>query len=272
MPKYLLERWSSIEEDDVHLATIRVYENAAGPSGRSPRIVLFLPPNVESPNHPAPPQDPKRPAFATTTAHPMGADGAQPSAYELDMVQAEVENQVVVAEQPKPSPHPPGVPWNTRARSTIFAGRIKHECNLKPAFDASYRRQMRERSRRYNTPYRQTKAIEDAGVAGGQGGINRLSSGVGVGSGAAFSELIVRRISGPRRLISHALFSENEAQASKSMGTHGAHATEPAPRLALPAFPTAAAVEHQGFAREDAAARGVSQGSPQRDRDVASQR
>ncbi|KAJ8468384.1 hypothetical protein ONZ45_g17264 [Pleurotus djamor] len=32
--------------------------------------------------------------------------------------------------------------------------------------------------------------IEDAGVSGGRGGINRLSSGVGVGAGGAFSDLI----------------------------------------------------------------------------------
>ena len=33
--------------------------------------------------------------------------------------------------------------------------------------------------------------IDDAGVPGGRGGVNRLSSGVGVGAGGAFGDLIV---------------------------------------------------------------------------------
>ena len=33
--------------------------------------------------------------------------------------------------------------------------------------------------------------IDDAGVPGGRGGVNRLSSGVGVGTGGAFGDLIV---------------------------------------------------------------------------------
>lgn len=45
---------------------------------------------------------------------------------------------------------------------------------------------------KYNTPTRQIRMIEDAGVPGGRGGVNRLSSGVGVGAGGAFGDLIVR--------------------------------------------------------------------------------
>jgi hypothetical protein len=37
--------------------------------------------------------------------------------------------------------------------------------------------------------------IDDAGIPGGRGGVNRLSSGVGVGAVGAFGDLIVRRAS-----------------------------------------------------------------------------
>ena len=83
---------------------------------------------------------------------------------------------------------------NTRARTTILTGRIKHECNLRPAFSASYRRQMKERHRKYNTPVRQIRMMETEDVPGGKGGINRLTSGVGVGARNAFGDFIVRRL------------------------------------------------------------------------------
>ena len=55
-------------------------------------------------------------------------------------------------------------------------------------------KQMRERTRKYNTPQRQIGRIEDAGISGGRGGINKLTSGVGVGSGTAFNSLVVRAL------------------------------------------------------------------------------
>jgi transcription initiation factor TFIIF subunit beta len=108
--------------------------------------------------------------------------------YELDLVNESVENQIVVAERPK---DPTATAATSRARTTILTGRIKHDCNLRPLFTDSYRRQMKQRHINYNTPKRTIKFIEDAGVSGGRGGINRLTSGVGVGSGNAFSDLIV---------------------------------------------------------------------------------
>ena len=50
---------------------------------------------------------------------------------------------------------------------------------------------MRERHKKYNTPVRQIRMIDDAGIPGGRGGVDRLSSGVGVGAGAALGDLIV---------------------------------------------------------------------------------
>ena len=195
IPKFLMERWSAINAEDVHLATVRVYTPDA--PNKKPRIVLFLPPNSDPANPtdgPQPPQPANRPVFETTTRYV--ATGPEPDCYELDMVNDSVDNQIVVAERPKDpalstSASAAAATVNTRARTTILTGRIKHECNLRPTFTQNYRHQMRERHKKYNTPVRQIRMIDDAGVPGGRGGVNRLSSGVGVGAGAAFGDLIV---------------------------------------------------------------------------------
>jgi transcription initiation factor TFIIF subunit beta len=150
------------------------------------------------------------------------------------MVNDSVDNQIVVAERPKDPT--PSAAVNTRARTTILTGRIKHDCNLRPVFSESYRRQMKERSRKYNTPQRQIRMIEDAGVSGGRGGINRLSSGVGVGAGSAFGDLIVRYNSHILNIISSILEIQTET-CQRHVRAHGSYATEPAPRPHILAFP-----------------------------------
>ncbi|KAJ7139020.1 transcription initiation factor IIF, beta subunit [Mycena epipterygia] len=192
IPKFLLERWTAINAEDVHLATIRVYHSK--PGGKT-RMFLFLPPNADpTKKQTPPPQNPNRPHFAHATSYAVDGS-AEPDCYELDLVNDNVENQIVIAERPKDpslsvSTSAAAATPNTRARTTILTGRIKHDCNLRPALTASYRRQMRERHIKYNTPARQIKRIEDAGIAGGRGGVNRLTSGVGVGAGGAFTELV----------------------------------------------------------------------------------
>lgn len=202
MPKFLLERWTAVRAEDVHLATIRVYTPPPGTPGAKSRFVLFLPPN-KNPNSsqesdasstPPPPssQQSNRPTFNFATSYVT--TGPEPDCYELDMVNEAVENQIVVAERPKDSSlsvHGSSVPYNSRARTTILTGRIKHECNLRPSFSETYRNQLRRRHLMHNIKSRQIKRIEETGVP--RGGINRLSSGVGVGAGGggAFSDLVV---------------------------------------------------------------------------------
>jgi len=120
----------------------------------SSRIKLYLPKNPDNPE--------------------------EPSEYELDMVQESVENQLVVAEKEKE----PG----SRARTTILAGKVKHECNLRPVFTEKYRKRVRDRHREVNTRSRQIKMIEE--VTSGRGSVNMLSSGVA--NANAFSDLVVR--------------------------------------------------------------------------------
>src|ERR1700761_6693329 len=141
-----MERWSAINAEDVHLATVRVYTPET--PNKKPRIVLFLPPNSApaDPNAPPAPQQANRPVFDTATKYV--AMGPEPDCYELDMVNDTVENQIVVAERPKDpalsiSMSAAAATVNTRARTTILTGRIKHECNLRPTFTQNYRHQMR---------------------------------------------------------------------------------------------------------------------------------
>lgn len=191
-----MERWAAIDAEDVHLATVRIFHEALGRNGKAPRIVMFLPPARHSPPSvpPSHSQNSNRPIFPENAGPP--ALESEPDFYELDMINDAVENHLVVAERPKDhsfnltgAPMPQRV--NTRARTTIVTGRIKHECSLRPVFSRNYRRQMRERHKKYNTPQRQIMMIEDAGIEGGRGGINRLSSGVGMGAGSTFGNLVV---------------------------------------------------------------------------------
>ncbi|KAK7040935.1 hypothetical protein VNI00_009531 [Paramarasmius palmivorus] len=185
IPKFLMERWTAIDAEDVHLASIRVYSGAN--PGDKHRIFLFLPPVNGAP------RDPSWPVFGNTEGN-VTTD-SEPDVYELDMVNDSVENAVVIAERPKDasfglSSSVSTGPPNPRARTTILTGRIKHDCMLRPQFSATYRKQIRERHKKYNTRVRQIRMMEDAGVPGGRGAINRLSSGVGVGAGGAFSDLV----------------------------------------------------------------------------------
>lgn len=183
-----MERWVAVNAEDVHLASLRIYTDP-GP-GQKTRIILFLPQQNDSTTSP----NPNWPVFGANAL--QSSSDAEPDCYELEMVNDNVDNHIVVAERPKDASFGlssnPSAPPNPRARTTILTGRIKHDCSLRPSFSARYRKQMRERHQKYNTPLRQIKMIENAGVAGGRGGINRLSSGVGVGAGGAFRDLVVR--------------------------------------------------------------------------------
>ncbi|KAF9033573.1 transcription initiation factor IIF, beta subunit [Panaeolus papilionaceus] len=188
IPKFLLERWTAVTAEDAHLATLRVYAASPDKPNSKQRIILFLPPVPPSPNSPPQPQDPNRPVFDPSSSYvlPPAGSGAEPDAYELEMVNENVENSIVVAERPKDSSLSQSASsaantTNARARTTFLTGRIKHECNLRPSFTESYRRQMKERHLKYNTPKRMVKRMEDEEVAGGRGSINRLQSGVAIG-------------------------------------------------------------------------------------------
>lgn len=239
IPRHLMERWSAIDEEGVHLASIRIYHQAESSLGRRPRIVLTLPP------------DPKHPE--------------EPDEYEMDMVNHDVENQIVIAEREKE----PGTA--SRARTTILTGSVKHECNMRPTLTERYRRQLKERNRAANAPKRTTMRIEDA-HPGGRGEINMLTSGA---KNHAGFNLVVRIHADVCVLcLAHTFaIAESEAEAAKRpVRAHGAYAARPAARRALPCFPGARTLVDQGPARAHAATRGVPQRGAQRDCVPPSQR
>ncbi|KAF8582998.1 hypothetical protein K439DRAFT_1412568 [Ramaria rubella] len=149
IPKFLMERWSAIDADGVHLATLRIYDRDQK-TGKT-TMVLFVPP--EQP-------------------------GGPPEEYKLDMVQETVENQIVIAEMDKEPDNPA-----SRAKTTIMSGRIKHEVNVRPKYNEKYSNLMRARHEAASEPQRQIKMIEDS-HSGGRGNINMLSSGANQRTGA----------------------------------------------------------------------------------------
>ena len=278
IPKFLLERWTAVRAEDVHLATIRVYTPPPGTPGAKSRFVLFLPPN-KNPNGgqesdasstpPPPSQHSNRPTFNFATSYVT--TGPEPDCYELDMVNEAVENQIVVAERPKDpslSVHGSSVPYNSRARTTILTGRIKHECNLRPSFSETYRNQLRRRHLMHNIKSRQIKRIEETGVP--RGGINRLSSGVGVGGGGAFSDLVVciHLSTSPCLLTS---ITENENKTAKRVRAHGSYPSKSTSRSTLLSFSRYAALGSTATTWQNATTWGVPQGGVVRDCIFASQ-
>ncbi|KAL1703208.1 transcription initiation factor IIF, beta subunit-domain-containing protein [Schizophyllum commune] len=185
IPKHLLERWkaASASGETSHLATLRVYQNFYG--NRKHRIILFLPPNVDprNPSQTPPAQNPRHPQFDFVTHHKVDAD-TEPDFYDLDITNDNVMNQFVVAERPKDASF--GLSGssqtsqpNSRARTTILTGRLKHECTMRPAFNAKYRNQMRMRSMYHNAPRRATKHIDESGLD--KGAVSRLNTGGSLG-------------------------------------------------------------------------------------------
>jgi len=150
-----MERWSTIIQDDVELARIRIYDDKSRGVHAVPRMFVEVP----------------------------ATDGSgAPDVYELDMQNQDVENQVVVAERLK-DPSAPA----SRARTTIMTGKVKHECNLRPVFSDRYRERIRSATVAAE-PKKRTILMEKV-AQGTQGkmAMNRLTSGVSTVAG--FAEL-----------------------------------------------------------------------------------
>lgn len=208
-----MERWSAINQENIHLATIRVY-NLKNPDGSlaKPRIILTLPPNREAPDE-------------------------QGDEYELDMVNEAVENQIVVAEREKD----PGT--ISRARTTILTGRVRHECNLKPLLTERYRQRIRDRTRAANTHTRTIKILDNERSIG-RGAINRLTSGVANTGG--FADLVVRLcVHSHSFKCTNLSLAETKTKASqRPIRAYGTYASQPTARHALWIVPREGTLVH----------------------------
>lgn len=185
-----MERWGAVDSESTHLATMRIYTDDHSQRNGKPRILLYLPPNKD-PSNPSSAThiDPTRPKFNYVTNLPTEAD-----CYELEMLQDDLQNQIVVAERPKDSSlsvaaSSAAQTTNTRSRTTILTGRVKHDCTLRPLLSESYRKQMADRDMKYSTPAKVTEVLRPEDIAGGRGALNKISSGAGVDN--TFSDFVV---------------------------------------------------------------------------------
>ncbi|KAI0635727.1 transcription initiation factor IIF, beta subunit-domain-containing protein [Trametes polyzona] len=147
IPKHLMERWSAIEEEGVHLATIRVYPGSSSSSGSSargpvkPRVILSLPPEADDDR--------------------LGADE-----YEMEMMPTSAAtpfNEYVVAEYDSHSTPSPASPLkgsgkkksSTRRKRTALAGMVTHHCSLRAVLSERLRQRVKARTVAAGTPKRQ---------------------------------------------------------------------------------------------------------------------
>ncbi|RXW19911.1 hypothetical protein EST38_g5929 [Candolleomyces aberdarensis] len=183
-----MERWAAVQEDDVHLATLRVYEpDPDDPDPKKKRkCFLFLPPNRDpinaSVNVPSQPSSKARssgftpastagpislvhpevrdwPNFAPHPYDPIdkpykklptiGRD--EPDIFELEVYDTELENHIIVASREKKQTR--GAPgYHPRARTSMVTARIKTRAFVKRVMSASYRRSLKERNKKAHAP------------------------------------------------------------------------------------------------------------------------
>ncbi|KZP00375.1 hypothetical protein CALVIDRAFT_273038 [Calocera viscosa TUFC12733] len=157
LPKFLMEKWASIQQEDVVLGTLRVY-HAPDPNGNQ-RLVLRLPEMTD----PA--------VYDTSTL---------PKQYSLKMQSKTVENEFVMASKMKER--------DRNIISTKLEGKIVHDCHAFPIMDASYTSLVASRHREMNAPKRQMKVLEDEG--GALHRINMLASGAGENIAGGFGNFV----------------------------------------------------------------------------------
>ncbi|GJJ08176.1 hypothetical protein Clacol_002384 [Clathrus columnatus] len=144
LPKFLMERWVAVDTGDQLLGTLRVWNERDRRTGKQ-FMSIFV---------------------------PSEKDPSVLEEFKLDMVQETVRNQYVIASMDKDSKDP-----TNRAKLTIMSGRVKHEVNVRPTYNADYSGRMRARVAAASEPVRQIKMIEES-MGGARGNINMLSSGI----------------------------------------------------------------------------------------------
>jgi transcription initiation factor TFIIF subunit beta len=192
-----MERWAAVQEADVHLATLRIYEADRKDKKSKPRCFLFLPPNRDPVNAPVnvpssksklpSSSKPRRGALRSTRpspsfVHPEVQDWPsfgpklydpvykpynclpttgrdEPDIYEVEICEKELESSYIVAYAPKEhNPKAPG--YNPRAQPTNLMGTVKKQGFVKRVMSASYRRSVKERHKKANAPKRLVKRME----------------------------------------------------------------------------------------------------------------
>lgn len=168
-----MERWLAVEPEGELLGTLRCWEEI----------------------------DPRTQKQAMSIFVPSEQDPSVMEEFRLDMVQEMVRNQFVIAETDKDSDNPANraskcvlvsrmvLKYFFFLELTQFSGRVKHEVNVRPKYNADYSDRMRARVAAASEPARQIKMIEDS-MGGARGNINMLSSGANQRT-SSFDSLVV---------------------------------------------------------------------------------
>ncbi|KAF9915075.1 hypothetical protein BX616_006948 [Lobosporangium transversale] len=122
IPKFLADRWASINEEGVDLGKVRIITPVNPSDGNQSQFQLILPSDQK---------------FTANI----------PKTYTLKMNPAQVSNTFVFTEPTGPHPKPPHAPGYPTGKATSILATIKHECSVTPMDgSAEYRSIMRERN------------------------------------------------------------------------------------------------------------------------------
>jgi transcription initiation factor TFIIF subunit beta len=143
-----MDAWSNVQEADVELGTIRVWQPQEGDTKQ--RISLVLPQN---------------PGYKLT--------GEEADEYDLDLLPGRVENSYVIEDREKSGQK------NPRVRSTRLAGRVHHKGSLKRAMTAAYEANIKKRHLQANQPKKQLIKLwnKDGDIGTGKTNLKMAQSG-----------------------------------------------------------------------------------------------
>ncbi|KAM0791065.1 hypothetical protein ACM66B_004358 [Microbotryomycetes sp. NB124-2] len=185
IPKFLMEKWSQVEQEGRILGRIRVFEEKD--SDGNPKIALILDNNNEQEANEVDQKPGVKPEPGSSSlssdvkgkgkapAGKIGMKRGVPTEYKLTMQNKSSKNLYVFGEKEEEDELSGEVGFRRKRRRVALAGTVAHECGLTPVLGASYSGIMRERLRKASEPVRKIKALDvDQATA------NRLASGAGM--------------------------------------------------------------------------------------------
>ncbi|KAH9856527.1 transcription initiation factor IIF, beta subunit-domain-containing protein, partial [Lenzites betulinus] len=211
IPKHLMERWSAIDEEDILLATIRVYPGRAAPAHYSvsareaaarPRIVLSLP--LEDDDDRLGPDEYEMDMGVTDGAVPFNDPSPSHSSSSSSATAARARSATpaprkISKKQKQKGIAAPAPQAHTRRRRRIaLAGVVTHHCSLRAVLSTRMRERVRARSVAANTPKRQIVFLAD--------GVRPVPSGGGVGGSRPFLGAADRMARASRHALLDMLF------------------------------------------------------------------
>ncbi|KAK4046250.1 hypothetical protein OIV83_006229 [Microbotryomycetes sp. JL201] len=185
IPKFLMEKWSNVEQEGRVLGRIRVFEELD--SDGQNKVALILDNNNEQEGDEVDSKASVKPepgsslstrdikGKAKASPGKIGMRRGVPTEYKLSIQNRASKNLYVFGEKEEEDELSGEVGFRRKRRRTALAGTVHHECSLTPVLGASYSGIMRERLRKASEPVRKIKPLDvDQATA------NRLASGAGM--------------------------------------------------------------------------------------------